>query len=405
MTRIFFVDITAAHGAANQDLSATVNELVRRDVHCHLMLLKGALFRDYVDPASVDLVECMDADWQDVWVKGEGINRNFPVRALNRLYRRYRFYTYRTRVAEEIQELVGSRLPEAVHLNSFNLRLAPVFAACKRLHVPVVAHVRSYMRLDRPERRLAAGCRHVLAASEALRRDVLGRSRLAPERVSVWSNGLPFREIAGRVDRERTRQEYRIGADQTVVSIVGRIAPYRGHETFLDGIIPLMKEMPNLVGMVVGRFGYRERGFAEALQKKAEIELGGDRFRFVFDRKDIESFMVCSDIVVHPNVYNLPSEGVVEVISRELLLTMGLGIPVIATRAGGAEALISDGETGLLVPPEGPEEITAAVRRMLADPEGARAMADRACRTVQDRHSSERRTAEFLEIYRTKVLN
>jgi glycosyltransferase involved in cell wall biosynthesis len=62
----------------------------------------------------------------------------------------------------------------------------------------------------------------------------------------------------------------------------------------------------------------------------------------------------------------LPSR--IEGLSLALLEAMALGLPVVASRAGGNPDLIRPGETGLLVPPLDPRAWAAALERMLGDP-------------------------------------
>jgi len=49
--------------------------------------------------------------------------------------------------------------------------------------------------------------------------------------------------------------------------------------------------------------------------------------------------------------------------------SMASGLPVIASRIGGLQESVVDGETGLLVPPEDPKALAAALRKLLDDPE------------------------------------
>jgi glycosyltransferase involved in cell wall biosynthesis len=62
----------------------------------------------------------------------------------------------------------------------------------------------------------------------------------------------------------------------------------------------------------------------------------------------------------------LPSR--IEGLSLALLEGMALGLPVVASQAGGNPDLITSGETGLLVPPLDPRAWAAAIDRMLGDP-------------------------------------
>ena len=59
------------------------------------------------------------------------------------------------------------------------------------------------------------------------------------------------------------------------------------------------------------------------------------------------------------------SEGIPVV----LMEAMAAGVPVVATRIAGVPELVDDGSDGLLVLPGDPDATTAAVCRLLADPE------------------------------------
>lgn len=61
-----------------------------------------------------------------------------------------------------------------------------------------------------------------------------------------------------------------------------------------------------------------------------------------------------------------------------VLEAMSQGLPVIATPVGAAASLVRDGDTGYGVPPRNPQELAAAVRRVLLDPLEARRRAGRA---------------------------
>jgi glycosyltransferase involved in cell wall biosynthesis len=97
----------------------------------------------------------------------------------------------------------------------------------------------------------------------------------------------------------------------------------------------------------------------------------------------------------------LPSR--IEGLSQALLEAMSLGVPVIASAAGGNPELIYPGETGLLVPPLDPAAWTRALERMLGDDE-FRAHVAGAGRALARGEFTMPRTAERTEVvYREAI--
>jgi len=82
---------------------------------------------------------------------------------------------------------------------------------------------------------------------------------------------------------------------------------------------------------------------------------------------------------------------------------MALGIPVIASAAGGNAELVNPGETGLLVPPLDPAAWTRALERMLGD-DAFRVRVARAGRTLVRSEFTMSRTADRTEVvYREAI--
>ena len=90
----------------------------------------------------------------------------------------------------------------------------------------------------------------------------------------------------------------------------------------------------------------------------------------------------------------LPSR--IEGLSQALLEAMALGVPVIASAAGGNPELVHPGETGLLVPPLDPQAWTRALDQMVGDAE-FRARVARAGRALARSEFTMERTAERTE--------
>ena len=97
----------------------------------------------------------------------------------------------------------------------------------------------------------------------------------------------------------------------------------------------------------------------------------------------------------------LPSR--IEGLSQALLEAMSLGVPVVASAAGGNAELVHHGETGVLVPPLDPQAWTSALERMLGD-DAFRGQVARAGRALVRDGFTMQRTAERTEVvYREAI--
>ena len=76
------------------------------------------------------------------------------------------------------------------------------------------------------------------------------------------------------------------------------------------------------------------------------------------------------------------------------------GLPVVATRASSLPEVVLDGQTGLLVPPDDPEGLAAAIERMRIEAGLATMCANNAKRKIADEFSLERSVTELEEIFR-----
>jgi glycosyltransferase involved in cell wall biosynthesis len=79
---------------------------------------------------------------------------------------------------------------------------------------------------------------------------------------------------------------------------------------------------------------------------------------------------------------------------------MAFGRPVVAAAGGGLLELVSDGETGLLVPPRDAAALRAAVERLLADPELRERLGSAARARARDRFGWDAVIERTLDIYR-----
>ena len=90
-----------------------------------------------------------------------------------------------------------------------------------------------------------------------------------------------------------------------------------------------------------------------------------------------------------------------EPFGRVIIESMAVGTPVVATDAGGATDIISDGENGILVPVKDSEALAHAIVRLSQDSDLTQKLRSAAMQTVADRYTVRRHVDQVCGIYRS----
>ena len=135
---------------------------------------------------------------------------------------------------------------------------------------------------------------------------------------------------------------------------VGRLAVEKGLPFLLDAVAKVEGAILDVAG------DGPERKHLEMKATRLGIA-GRVRFLGYQSQSDVRKLMQQADVFVMTSL----SEGIPVV----LMEAMAAGVPVVATRIAGVPELVEDGSDGLLVLPGDPDATTAAVCRLLADPE------------------------------------
>jgi len=208
-----------------------------------------------------------------------------------------------------------------------------------------------------------------IAVSDFGRRQIVQDFRIEnPDEVEVIRNGV---ELAPRAQRafdeppEETRATLGLEPEVPVAISVGRLSSGKGHDVLIGAVQKLADSHPQLHVLIVGEG--EERARLQAMVDSAGL---GARVRLLGRRGDVQSLLHAA------NVFVLPSRT--EGTPFALLEAMANRVPVIASRFGGADEVVSHRQTGLLTPVDDPAALAAAMATALNDPTGMRTMADRA---------------------------
>jgi glycosyltransferase involved in cell wall biosynthesis len=140
------------------------------------------------------------------------------------------------------------------------------------------------------------------------------------------------------------------------LAFLGNIEPRKGLDTLVAGLTRVAEPWHLTV---VGRA--TDQGYRDRVAERATAAGCADRVSFTGRLPDTE----LAAVLRRGHVLAIPSRY--EGFGIAYLEGMAFGLPAIATTAGGAAQIVTDGETGLLIAPEDPAAVADAVTTLAAD--------------------------------------
>lgn len=183
-------------------------------------------------------------------------------------------------------------------------------------------------------------------------RSVLSRAGVASHKIHVIPNGVPVQTSI--LSKQEARKRLGINCSGFVVGELGRLVHHKGIRDLIEATTMLSATISDLTVVVAGDGPERAD-----LERLASERIPG-RVVFLGRISDPAYLYAAADIFVLPS--KLEGFGVVYL---EAALH---GRASVGCSVGGVPEVILNEETGLLVPPESPREIAAAVRRLYANP-------------------------------------
>jgi glycosyltransferase involved in cell wall biosynthesis len=201
---------------------------------------------------------------------------------------------------------------------------------------------------------------------------------LSSECIVVLENGVDLDRFP-LTKRKTSARLHRVG-------VIANLRPIKGLDTFVRAASILASSHSDVTFHVAGDGSLR----ADLSRLATEVGLKS-RFTFEGAIADVPKFLADLDVAVLPS----RSEGM----SNALLEYMAAAKPIVATAVGGNPQLIGDEAHGLLVPPDDPTQLAAAIGRLLDDPELAERLSSSARRRVEEHYCREAMVGRFEDFY------
>ena len=181
----------------------------------------------------------------------------------------------------------------------------------------------------------------------------LPRSVRRSGRGEIVKNGIVTADYEPQGRRAAVRESLRCGPDVALIGVLGRLSPEKGCMDMIAAFARLSERHPEARLAFIGEGPQQEELVTEAARRGL-----GERV-LMLGYQPVPPLLEALDVLVSPS----HTEG----ISNAILEALTARVPVVATRVGGTPEIVTDDVSGLLVPPNDPAALAAAVARVLDD--------------------------------------
>jgi len=197
--------------------------------------------------------------------------------------------------------------------------------------------------------------KHIVTVSEYSKQDIMRLLHIPETRISVVPHGVDARFCpVSDLDRlQALRSRYYLPS--RFILFVSATEPRKGVDTLLEAFVQLVRPMPEL-GLVIA--GDSKRASAALLAQATDLGVR-ERLRLTsyVNDDDLSLLYNAADVLAFPSRY----EG----FGLPVLEAMACGTPVVCSNATSLPEVA--GHAALLVPPNDPEALAAALKQVLTD--------------------------------------
>lgn len=301
----------------------------------------------------------------------------------------------------KILKLLWKEKPDIIHTRNWST-IDAIIAAFFTL-TPVVVHDEHGREATDPEgvnlkrklvrRGLSARVARFIPVSGELATWLVKDVRVSPDKVQSIVNGVDTAAFVPAGDKTAAKSRMGLGADSFVVGFVGRLDPVKDLCTLLEAFALFSSKGGGRDKVLVIAGNGPEREMLEAKSRALCIH---SRVVFLGECLDIPSVMACLDVFVLTSI----AEG----IPMTILEAMASGLPVVSTNVGGVSQLVSNGNTGILVPSRGTSEIAAAFQHYLHNSLDLKAHGKNGRKVAEQEFSLNRMISNYHSLYEELLL-
>ena len=250
---------------------------------------------------------------------------------------------------------------------------------------PTAPVEREAARRRRLEQSVFDGAWRLLTITECLRERLIRDYSVDPQRVTTVPDAAQAAVVGGAGGWEQAEETAAVAS----LIYVGQLYPWKGVDLLVRALPAIERASLTIVG------GLEDDPEQVRLERLARDSGVLSRVRFLGSRPyaEVPALLAAASIALLPL-----AEGIVArcfTSPLKLFDYLAAGIPIVAVDFPTIREVLRDGENALLVPPERPDLLAAAVERLLGDPALAARLGQQARRDAAD-HTWERRAGRIV---------
>jgi len=224
----------------------------------------------------------------------------------------------------------------------------------------------------------------VITVSNEMKERVLKNFDISEEKVTVIHNGIDLDKYKNK-DGKESLEKY--GINFPYILFVGRLSKQKGISVLIEAMEKLKSDTELVILANSPDTPDIEKEVREKLKGKNNITW----INKMLSEDELIEFYNNTELFVCPSIYE--PFGIIN------LEAMACKVPVVATSVGGVKEVVVDGETGLLVPPEKPEDLAEAIDTVLGDSELRTRFGENGRKRVETMFSWESVARKLIAIY------
>jgi glycosyltransferase involved in cell wall biosynthesis len=284
---------------------------------------------------------------------------------------------------------------QIIHCNSLKSDVYGALAG-RKARLPTVWHIRDNITADylptpavRVLRMLATRLpQAVYANSESTLKTVFPNALPKNIQTGVVYDGLDGEQLDAPIPLETDSWKNAV----PIFGLVGRITPWKGQHIFLQAAQILQQKNVIAQFHIIGAPLFGEEAYETQIREQARVL--GESVEFLGFRDDMQTVLGQLDVLVHASTLPEPFGQVVTE-------GMAVGLPIIASRGGGVQEIIREGDTGILTPMGDATALAVAMQDLLQNPQYAHTLGSNAYRDVRERFTATQTAEQLQQLYRS----